>query len=215
MRSRTAKCAARWPCGCPFSDPPRGVKDCPATGTKLPLVIVSRPWRLVRIYHDVEEALADAGLAVVAINHPGDTANDSSQRTAGSEEKSSSLPRPLPLGYCGRLGRPPAEKARVRGPLSSSERDLADPFSELRMDTRGRGPRRSATARSIHPLPLSNAVSFLARGLTKRVQCWKNCLTRANNQSLETRVTLSPSGDHGPRSAGCASPSAQLSRLEH
>jgi predicted dienelactone hydrolase len=89
----------------PFSDPLRGVKDCPVTGTKLPLVIVSHGrggW--FGFHHDVEEALVDAGFVVAAINHPGDTANDSSQRTAGSEEKSSSLPRPLTLGHCGRLG---------------------------------------------------------------------------------------------------------------
>jgi predicted dienelactone hydrolase len=65
----------------PFSDPLQGVKDCPVTGTKLPLVIVSHgrgAW--FGLHHDVEEALADAGFVVAAINHPGDTANDSSQR---------------------------------------------------------------------------------------------------------------------------------------
>lgn len=67
----------------PFSDALMGVKDCPVTGTKLPLVIVSHGrggW--FGLHHDVEEALADAGFVVAAINHPGDTANDSSKREA-------------------------------------------------------------------------------------------------------------------------------------
>lgn len=58
-----------------------GVKDCPVTGTKLPLVIVSHGrggW--FGNSHDVEEALADAGFVVAAINHPGDTFSDSSKR---------------------------------------------------------------------------------------------------------------------------------------
>jgi predicted dienelactone hydrolase len=65
----------------PFFDPLQGVKDCPVTGTKLPLVIVSHGrngW--FGLHHDVEEALADAGFVVAAINHPGDTPNDSSKR---------------------------------------------------------------------------------------------------------------------------------------
>lgn len=59
----------------------KGVKDCPVTGTKLPLVIFSHGrggW--FGANHDTEEALADAGFVVAAINHPGDTANDSSRR---------------------------------------------------------------------------------------------------------------------------------------
>jgi predicted dienelactone hydrolase len=65
----------------PFSDSLWGVKDCPITGTKLPLVLVSHGssgW--FGLHHDVEEALADAGFVVAAINHAGDTANDVSQR---------------------------------------------------------------------------------------------------------------------------------------
>ena len=57
-----------------------GVKDCPVTGAKLPLVIVSHGrtgW--FGANHDTAEALADAGFVVAAINHPGDNANDSSQ----------------------------------------------------------------------------------------------------------------------------------------
>lgn len=59
----------------------RGVKDCPVTGEKLPLVIFSHGrggW--FGQHHDTVEALADAGFVVAAINHPGDSANDSSRR---------------------------------------------------------------------------------------------------------------------------------------
>jgi predicted dienelactone hydrolase len=59
----------------------KGVKDCPITGAKLPLVIFSHGrggW--FGQHHDTAEALADAGFIVAAINHPGDTANDSSLR---------------------------------------------------------------------------------------------------------------------------------------
>jgi predicted dienelactone hydrolase len=57
-----------------------GVKDCPVTGTKLPLVIFSHGrggW--FTMHHDTAEALADAGFVVAAINHPGDNGKDSSQ----------------------------------------------------------------------------------------------------------------------------------------
>ena len=59
----------------------RGVKDCPITGAKLPLVIFSHGrggW--FGQHHDTAEALADAGFIVAAINHPGDNGNDSSKR---------------------------------------------------------------------------------------------------------------------------------------
>jgi predicted dienelactone hydrolase len=58
-----------------------GVKDCPVTGAKLPLVIFSHGrggW--FGANHDTAEALADAGFVVAAINHPGDTYSDSSRR---------------------------------------------------------------------------------------------------------------------------------------
>jgi predicted dienelactone hydrolase len=58
-----------------------GVKDCPVTGEKLPLVIFSHGrggW--FGANHDTEEALAEAGFIVAAINHPGDNGNDSSRR---------------------------------------------------------------------------------------------------------------------------------------
>lgn len=59
----------------------KGVKDCPVTGAKLPLVIFSHGrggW--FGQNHDTVETLADAGFVVAAINHPGDTTNDSSRR---------------------------------------------------------------------------------------------------------------------------------------
>lgn len=58
----------------------QGVKDCPVTGTNLPLVIVSHGrggW--FAGHDDVVEALVDAGFVVAAINHPGDNGSDSSQ----------------------------------------------------------------------------------------------------------------------------------------
>ena len=57
------------------------MKDCPVTGTKLPLVIVSHGrggW--FGGHDDVVDALVDAGFVVAAINHPGDNGSDSSQR---------------------------------------------------------------------------------------------------------------------------------------
>jgi predicted dienelactone hydrolase len=57
-----------------------GVKDCPVTGDKLPLVIFSHGrtgW--FGANHDTAEALADAGFVVAAINHPGDNGNDPSR----------------------------------------------------------------------------------------------------------------------------------------
>ncbi|WP_279659957.1 hypothetical protein [Bradyrhizobium sp. SSUT112] len=59
----------------------KGVKDCLATGAKLPLVMFSHGrggW--FGANHDTAEALADAGFVVAAINHPGDTFSDSSRR---------------------------------------------------------------------------------------------------------------------------------------
>jgi predicted dienelactone hydrolase len=55
-----------------------GVKDCPLTGEKLPLVVFSHGhtgW--FGGHHDTAEALADAGFVVAAINHPGDNGTDS------------------------------------------------------------------------------------------------------------------------------------------
>jgi predicted dienelactone hydrolase len=57
-----------------------GVKDCPVTGTKLPLVVFSHGYRgWFGGHHDTAASLADAGFIVAAINHPGDNAKDASQ----------------------------------------------------------------------------------------------------------------------------------------
>jgi predicted dienelactone hydrolase len=67
----------------PLVDSLQGVKDCPVTGSKLPLVIVSHGrggW--FGAHDDTAGALADAGFIVAAINHPGDNGNDSSRREA-------------------------------------------------------------------------------------------------------------------------------------
>jgi predicted dienelactone hydrolase len=57
-----------------------GTRDCPIVGDKLPLIVVSHGragW--FGGHHDTAAALADAGLVVAAINHPGDTATDKSR----------------------------------------------------------------------------------------------------------------------------------------
>jgi predicted dienelactone hydrolase len=52
-------------------------KNCPATGEKLPLVVISHGRGGTFLDHnDTAEALADAGFVVAAINHPGDNAMD-------------------------------------------------------------------------------------------------------------------------------------------
>jgi predicted dienelactone hydrolase len=57
-----------------------GVKDCPISGDKLPLVVVSHGngGSFVN-FPDTAETLADAGFIVVAINHPGDNSVDASR----------------------------------------------------------------------------------------------------------------------------------------
>jgi predicted dienelactone hydrolase len=68
-----------------------GVKDCPITGAKLPLVIVSHGYiGWFGGHHDTAATLADAGFVVAAIDHPGDSAKDSSK----SDDLSSFLSRP-------------------------------------------------------------------------------------------------------------------------
>jgi predicted dienelactone hydrolase len=71
-----------------------GVKDCPISGAKLPLVIFSHghtAW--FGAHHDTAEALADAGFVVAAINHPGDNGKDSSR----SDDLSVFLSRPADM----------------------------------------------------------------------------------------------------------------------
>jgi predicted dienelactone hydrolase len=57
-----------------------GVKDCPISGDKLPLVVIShgRAGSFIG-HHDIAETLADVGFIVAAINHPGDTSTDMSR----------------------------------------------------------------------------------------------------------------------------------------
>jgi predicted dienelactone hydrolase len=55
-------------------------KDGPLSGDKLPLIVVSHGRAGTFVGHrDTDEVLADAGLIVAAINHPGDTAVDLSR----------------------------------------------------------------------------------------------------------------------------------------
>jgi len=72
----------------------QGVKDCPVTGAKLPLIVFSHGtngW--FAGHHDTAAALADAGFVVAAINHPGDSAKDN----ARSNELSVFLSRPADM----------------------------------------------------------------------------------------------------------------------
>jgi predicted dienelactone hydrolase len=57
-----------------------GVKDCPISGDKLPLVVFShgRGGSFIG-HHDTAETLADAGFVVSAIDHPGSTTSDMSR----------------------------------------------------------------------------------------------------------------------------------------
>jgi predicted dienelactone hydrolase len=53
------------------------VKDCPISGNKLPLVVISHGWGGDDISHyDLAETLADAGFVVAAVTHPRDRAPD-------------------------------------------------------------------------------------------------------------------------------------------
>lgn len=54
-----------------------GVKDCPVSGNRLPLIVVSHGRRGTSLAHiDTAAALAEAGFVVAAINHPGDNDQD-------------------------------------------------------------------------------------------------------------------------------------------
>lgn len=55
-------------------------KDCPLSGEKRPLIVLSHGRGGTFIgHHDTAEAFADAGFIVAAINHPGDTFSDQSR----------------------------------------------------------------------------------------------------------------------------------------
>jgi predicted dienelactone hydrolase len=69
-------------------------KDCPITGTKLPLIVISHGRTGSFLAHrDSAQALADAGFVVAAISHPGDNAQDSSR----SNELSVFVERPADI----------------------------------------------------------------------------------------------------------------------
>ena len=62
------------------------VRDCPISGDKLPLVVISHGSGGSFVgHHDTAETLADAGFVVAAINHPGNTASDMSRNLDLSE----------------------------------------------------------------------------------------------------------------------------------
>jgi predicted dienelactone hydrolase len=89
-----------YPCAAPAQDIAlgditlRGVKDCPASGDKLPLVVISHGFGGSFLgHHDTAEALADAGFAVAAISHPGDNSRDKSR----AEELQIFLDRPAQI----------------------------------------------------------------------------------------------------------------------
>ncbi|QQO12798.1 hydrolase [Bradyrhizobium diazoefficiens] len=67
--------------GVPTVDWLEGTKDCPVTGSKLPLVVISHGNSGYFALHlDIIEALVSAGFVVAAINHPGNNTNDMSGR---------------------------------------------------------------------------------------------------------------------------------------
>lgn len=58
-----------------------GVQNCPASGTNLPLIVISHGSGGSFLgHHDTAEALADAGFVVAAISHPGDNFQDLSRQ---------------------------------------------------------------------------------------------------------------------------------------
>ena len=73
-----------------------GVKDCPISGDKLPLVVISHG-RAGSFFghHDTAETLADAGFIVAAINHPGDTSADMSR----SDDLAAFVERPTDIKH--------------------------------------------------------------------------------------------------------------------
>jgi predicted dienelactone hydrolase len=80
------KGAIWYPCAQPVRDIEVGLltiavaKDCPVTGEKLPLIVISHGKGGSLIGHyDTAQTLADAGFVVVAISHPGDNALDKSR----------------------------------------------------------------------------------------------------------------------------------------
>src|ERR1700758_2823824 len=68
-----------YPCSEPPGDTDLGdiVEDCPVSGDKLPLVVISHGrGGAFSNHYDLAETLAEAGFVVAAITHPGDRAPD-------------------------------------------------------------------------------------------------------------------------------------------
>ncbi len=62
-----------------------GVRDCPITGEALPLIVISHGFGGSAVgHHDTAEVLADAGFAVVALNHPFDSDDNISHSNAAA-----------------------------------------------------------------------------------------------------------------------------------
>lgn len=69
-------------------------KDCPITGTKWPLIVISHGRKGTFLDHrDTAQVLAEAGFVVAAISHPGDNAQDSSH----SNDLSAFVERPADI----------------------------------------------------------------------------------------------------------------------
>ncbi len=62
-----------------------GVRDCPIAGEALPLIVISHGFGGSAVgHHDTAEVLADAGFAVVALNHPFDSDVNTSHSNAAA-----------------------------------------------------------------------------------------------------------------------------------
>ncbi len=74
----------------------RGVKNCVVTQNNLPLIVISHGMFEDRFsHHDTAETLADAGFAVVALNHTQDSSNNIGDKSAS--DISSFLVRPIDI----------------------------------------------------------------------------------------------------------------------
>jgi hypothetical protein len=144
-----------------------GVRDCPISGNRLPLIVVSHGRRGTFIAHnDTATALADAGFVVAAINHPGDNARDSSR----TDEFSVLVERPADMKRLTdfmlgawkeadrsvrilarrlyRLGRD-RRQSRFRRPCRALPTGWSS-NAEMRGDSRGSCPNRGACSRPPH-----------------------------------------------------------------
>jgi predicted dienelactone hydrolase len=73
-----------------------GVKDCPPAGKGLPLIVISHGMlEDMFSHHDTAEFLADAGFAVLTLNHPQDSSSASKDTV---DNISSFMVRPVDIG---------------------------------------------------------------------------------------------------------------------